>query len=69
MVIDPLRGLGEPVVRAVRTEILAEQFRAGEQPETIAADYNLPIADVLAALRYERTQRAPGAERPVVRER
>lgn len=55
MVIDPLRGFGEPVVRAVRVEVLAGQFRAGEQPEVIAADYALPVDDVLAALRYEMT--------------
>src|SRR5262245_50957933 len=30
VVLDPLRQFGEPVVRGVRTEIVAEQVRAGE---------------------------------------
>ena len=31
--LDPLRQFGEPVVRSVRTEIIAEQMRAGETVE------------------------------------
>jgi uncharacterized protein (DUF433 family) len=49
--IDPLRGLGEPVVRNVRTEIIVELFRAGESPEGIAETYELEREAVLQALR------------------
>jgi uncharacterized protein (DUF433 family) len=51
--IDPLRGFGEPVVRNVRTEVLAELFRAGESPDAIAEMYELPRPTVDEALRYE----------------
>lgn len=51
--IDPLRGFGEPVVRGVRTEIIAELMRAGESPDKIAELYELQRGWVDAALRYE----------------
>jgi uncharacterized protein (DUF433 family) len=53
VVIDPLRGFGEPVVRNVRTEIIGELFRAGESPDAIAELYELPRRAVDDALRYE----------------
>lgn len=59
VVIDPLRGFGEPVVRNVRTEVLAELFRAGESPDYLAELYELPRPTVDAALRYE-MRRATG---------
>ncbi len=58
--IDPLRGFGEPVGRNVRTEIIAELFRAGESPEGIAETCELDREAVLQALRYE-FRRANGA--------
>lgn len=51
--IDPLRGFGEPVVRNVRTEIIAELFRAGESPDAMAETYELPRTTIDQALRYE----------------
>ncbi|HEU4658483.1 MAG TPA: DUF433 domain-containing protein [Capillimicrobium sp.] len=51
--IDPLRGFGEPVVRNVRTEIIAELFRGGESVDAIAELYELPVSTVSEALRYE----------------
>ncbi|MCK9248126.1 MAG: DUF433 domain-containing protein [Solirubrobacteraceae bacterium] len=51
--IDPTRGFGEPVVRGVRTEIIVELVRAGESTATIAELYDLPPAQVEAAVRYE----------------
>lgn len=53
VVIDPLRGFGEPVVRAVRTEVIAELVRAGDSPEMIAELYDLKRSVVDAAVRYE----------------
>jgi uncharacterized protein (DUF433 family) len=53
VVIDPLRGFGEPVVRNVRTEIISELFRTGDSPDGIAEIYELGRDAVLQALRYE----------------
>jgi uncharacterized protein (DUF433 family) len=54
VVIDPLRQFGEPVVRSVPTEVIAEEFDAGDSVETIAELYELRPDQVEAALRYER---------------
>lgn len=56
VVIDPERSFGNPIVKGVPTETLAELFRAGEPLELIADGYELAIADVEAALRFELTQ-------------
>lgn len=55
VVLDPLVSSGEPTLRGrgVRTEIIAELVRAGETPDSIAETYELPRADVDAAVRYE----------------
>jgi uncharacterized protein (DUF433 family) len=53
VVIDPLRQFGEPVVRAVRTEIISEQVRAGESVDAISEIYELARSEVEAAIRYE----------------
>jgi len=59
VVVDPLRQFGEPVVRSVRTEIIAEQVRAGESMEAIADIYELDRKLVEAAVRYELIRRSP----------
>ncbi|WP_422678062.1 DUF433 domain-containing protein [Blastococcus brunescens] len=51
--VDPLRGYGEPVVRNVPTEVIAELIRAGETPESVAGMYELNRSLVDAAVRYE----------------
>jgi uncharacterized protein (DUF433 family) len=51
--MDPLRRSGHPTVRAVPTDVIAEQFRAGTPVVSIAADYDLSPEYVEAALRYE----------------
>src|SRR5271154_1713143 len=53
VVVDPLRGFGEPVVRGVRTEIIAELIQAGASQDAIAEIYELPPSSVASALRYE----------------
>jgi uncharacterized protein (DUF433 family) len=58
VMIDPLRGFGEPVVRNVPTEVIAELIRAGDHPEMIAELYDLSLDDVNAAVRYELTRQA-----------
>jgi uncharacterized protein (DUF433 family) len=54
VVIDPKRQAGRPVVRAVPTEVLAEQFDAGQSISEIADLFDLGQSDVEAAIRYER---------------
>lgn len=51
--VDPLRGFGEPVVRNVPTEVIAELIRAGETPNSVAEMYELDRGLVDAAVRYE----------------
>jgi uncharacterized protein (DUF433 family) len=51
--IDPLRAFGRPTVQAVRTERLAEAFRAGDSIESLAKGYELGIPVVEAAIRFE----------------
>jgi uncharacterized protein (DUF433 family) len=53
VLIDPLRSFGEPVVRGVRTEVIAELVRAGDTEDMIADLYELPRSVVEAAVRYE----------------
>lgn len=59
VVIDPLRQFGEPVVRSVRTEIIAEQYRAGETIDSISSLFDLERPLVEAALRYELIRSQP----------
>lgn len=56
VVVDPLRAFGMPVVRSVRTEVIAEEFRAGDSLQSIAAGFELEVDDVTAALRFEMQQ-------------
>ncbi|MDQ3152241.1 MAG: DUF433 domain-containing protein [Actinomycetota bacterium] len=51
--LDPLHQYGRPVVRAVPTDVVAEQFRAGETTETIADLFDLTVVQVEQALRFE----------------
>ena len=55
VVLDPLRGFGEPVIRGrnVATEILGELFDAGETVAGLAETYELDPALVDEAVRYE----------------
>jgi uncharacterized protein (DUF433 family) len=48
-------GFGLPVVSGsgVRTEIVAERFRAGDAKEEIAYDFGLDPRGTESALRYE----------------
>jgi uncharacterized protein (DUF433 family) len=51
--LDPLHQYGRPIVWAVPTDVVAEQFRAGESTETIADPFDLVVAQVEQALRFE----------------
>ena len=51
--LDPERAYGQPSVRSVRTEILAEDYRAGATTADLARLYELSLEQVEDALRYE----------------
>lgn len=53
VVMDPQRTFGQPAVRNVRTESLAEDFRAGTSREDIADLYDLTLEQVDEAIRFE----------------
>ncbi len=54
--IDPAIAFGRPIVarRGVETGVIADRVDAGEDPAAIADDYNLDLADIEAAVLYER---------------
>ena len=57
VVMDPARTFGQPAIRSVRTETLAEDFRAGASREQLTDLYDLTSDEVEDALRFELTAR------------
>ncbi len=55
IMIDPRMGFGRPVIvdTGIRTNIIAERFRAGESPAELARDYNVDPSAIEDALRCE----------------
>lgn len=53
VVMDPRRAFGQPAVRNVRTDALAEDFRAGTGREELADLYDLTPRQVDEAIRFE----------------
>ncbi|WP_432879257.1 DUF433 domain-containing protein [Kribbella sp. CA-245084] len=53
VMMDPSRSFGQPSVRNVRTESLAEDFRAGTTREALADLYDLSPEQVDSAIRFE----------------
>lgn len=53
VVMDPQRSFGQPAVRGVRTDALAEDYRAGTGREELAELYDLSLAQVDEAIRFE----------------
>ena len=51
--LDPNLSFGQPSIRGVRTEVLAEEYRAGETREALADLYDLDLDQIDQALRYE----------------
>ncbi len=56
VVIDPEVRFGSPTVNGIPTEGLAELVRAGDSIEVVAADFDLPLDDLIAALGHENLQ-------------
>jgi uncharacterized protein (DUF433 family) len=61
VVIDPEVRFGSPAVRGIPTETIAEQVVAGDSIESVIRDFNLDLATVIDALRFERVDRARAA--------
>ncbi|UNX54871.1 DUF433 domain-containing protein [Georgenia sp. TF02-10] len=53
VMIDPERQSGRPVVRSVPTDVVLEQFNAGESLAEISRLWDLSVDEVEAALRFE----------------
>lgn len=53
VVLDPAHAFGQSAVRNVRTEVVAEDYRAGASREEIADLYDLSADQVDQALRFE----------------
>lgn len=51
--MDPARTFGQPAIRGVRTETLAEAFRAGTSREDLVELYELTREQIDDALRFE----------------
>jgi uncharacterized protein (DUF433 family) len=57
VVVDPEQSFGIPTIKGIRTEVLADAFEAGEDIETLAADFDLTLDEVQEALRSEQRWR------------
>lgn len=53
VVMDPGRAFGQPAVRNVRTDALAEDYRAGTSRDDLADLYDLTLQQVDEAIRFE----------------
>lgn len=53
VVMDPTRTFGQPAIRSVRTEVIAEGYRAGADRDELADLYELTSAQIDAAIRFE----------------
>lgn len=53
VVMDPQRAFGQPAVRNVATEVLAEDYRAGTSREDLADLFDLTPGQVDEAIRFE----------------
>lgn len=51
--MDPVRAFGQPAVRNVRTDALAEAYRAGTSRDELADLYDLSLEQVDSAIRFE----------------
>jgi uncharacterized protein (DUF433 family) len=61
VVIDPEVRFGSPTVRGIPTETIAEQVAAGDSVESVVRDFDLDLATVIDALRFEGADRTHAA--------
>lgn len=53
VVMDPRRAFGQPAIRGVKTESLAEDYRAGVSRDSLADLYDLTPEQIDEAIRFE----------------
>lgn len=53
VLMDPAHAFGQPAIRNVRTDVLAEDYRAGTSREELADLYDLSASQVDEAIRFE----------------
>lgn len=53
VVMDPQRAFGQPAIRSVRTESIAEGYRAGTNRDELGDLYDLTLAQIDEAIRFE----------------
>jgi uncharacterized protein (DUF433 family) len=53
VMLDPLRSFGAPIVGSVRTDVIAEEVRAGATVRFVAEGFGISLRDVAAAVEYE----------------
>lgn len=53
LIMDPRRAFDQPAIRNVRTDSLAEDYRAGASREDLADLYDLTVEQIDAASRFE----------------
>ena len=61
VVIDPEVRFGSPAVRGIPTETIAEQVAGGDSVESVGRDFDLDLATVIDALRFEGVDRVRAA--------
>jgi uncharacterized protein (DUF433 family) len=59
--MDPRHAFGQPAIRSVRTDVLAEEYRAGVGRDELAGLYDLTTNQVDEALRFEMIAAAESA--------
>ncbi len=53
VMVDPLRSFGAPIVASVRTDVIAEEVRAGATVRFVAEGFGITLREVAAAVEYE----------------
>ena len=53
VVLDPLRSFGAPSVGSVRTDVVAEEVRAGTALAFVATGFGITLREAAAAVEYE----------------
>jgi len=53
VIVDPLRSFGSPSVSSIRTDVIAEEVRAGATVNFVAQGFGISVREVAAAVEYE----------------
>lgn len=61
VVVDPEIRFGSPTVQGIPTETIADQVAAGDSVESVIRDFDLDLARVIDALKFEEANRTRAA--------